>query len=123
MSASQTHGVKLSTYVGTFIALLALATLSLLLKGLPDAAAITLSLAIALIKASAVLLFFMHLIEERFSYRFVMIVSTLLVCILIGLTTLDPITRAPFPPAPSHNQSFLLRPASNAVIDATTSHD
>lgn len=98
---------KLSTYIYTYLALLALATLSLLLSGLPDALALTLSLAIGAVKAAAVLLLFMHLIEEPFSYRFVMIVSTVLVCILIALTVLDPITRAPFAPPPSHNDSYV----------------
>ena len=100
------HNVQLSTYVYTYLALLALATLSLLLSGLAGTLALTLALAIAAIKATAVLLRFMHLSEEPFSYRFVMIVSSLLVCVLIALTALDPITRAPFPPAPSQNSSY-----------------
>ena len=104
---SRREETKLSTYIFTYMALLALATLSLLLSGLPDALALTLSLAIGAVKAAAVLLLFMHLIEEPFSYRFVMIVSSVLVCILIALTVLDPITRAPFPPPPSHNDSYV----------------
>lgn len=101
------HQVKLSTYIGTFAALVVLATISLLLTGLPDTLAVTLSLCIAAVKAVAVLLFFMHLIEEPFSYRFVMLVSALLVTVFIVLTTLDPVTRAPFPPPPSRNASYI----------------
>ena len=101
-----THHVKLSTYLGTYAALVVLATVSLIATGLPDTLAVSVSLVIAAVKAVAVLLFFMHLIEEPFSYRFVMLVSTLLVGIFIALTTLDPLTRAPFPPPPSRNASF-----------------
>ena len=100
------HKVQLSTYLGTFAALVVLATISLLLTGLPDTLAVTLSLCIATVKAIVVLLFFMHLIEESFSSRFVMLVSTLLVTVFIVLTTLDPATRAPFPPPPSRNASY-----------------
>ena len=106
MTALPTTHVKLSTYVITFAALLALATLSLLLRGLPDSVAVALSLIIALVKALGVLLFFMHLIEERFSFRFVMLVSSLLVVVLVVLTTLDPMTRAPFPPSPGRNPTY-----------------
>jgi caa(3)-type oxidase subunit IV len=102
-----TPPAKLSTYIYTYLGLVALATLSLLLSGLPEGLAITLSLAIAALKAAAVLLLFMHLIEEPFSYRFVMIVSTVLVCVLIALTVLDPVTRAPFAPPPNRNDSYV----------------
>jgi cytochrome c oxidase subunit IV len=108
MTTSATPHVSLRAYIVTYVGLLGLATLSLVLSGLPDTAAFTVSMFIAVIKAIAVLLFFMHLIEQRFSYRFVMIVSALLVCILIALTTLDPMTRAPYPPPPSQNAAFRL---------------
>jgi cytochrome c oxidase subunit IV len=106
MTTTATSPVSLRTYLLTFVGLVGLATLSLVLSGLPDTISFTLSMVIASIKAIAVLLFFMHLIEERFSYRFVMIVSAMLVCILIALTTLDPMTRAPYPPPPSKNIAF-----------------
>jgi hypothetical protein len=35
-----------------------------------------------------------------------MVIATVLVCILVALTTLDPMTRAPYPPAPSKNIEF-----------------
>lgn len=106
MSTAATQQVTLRTYVLTFVGLLALATISLLLSGLPDSVAVTLSLVIAFAKAAMVLMFFMHLSEERFSFRFVMLISTLLVGILIVLTALDPATRAPYAPAPSENRSY-----------------
>ncbi|HET8936063.1 MAG TPA: cytochrome C oxidase subunit IV family protein [Polyangiales bacterium] len=101
--------MTLSSYIKTYLALVALATLSLLLKGLPDTLALSLSLVIAGIKAVVVLLFFMHLIEERFSFRFVMLVASLLVGVLVVLTALDPMTRAPYAPGPSHNPSYAHR--------------
>jgi cytochrome c oxidase subunit IV len=106
MSSPETERVSLAAYIWTYVGLVALATLSLALSGLPDFLAVTLSLVIASVKAVFVLLFFMHLIEERFSYRFVMLVSAVLVCILIVLTALDPATRAPYPPGPSNNASY-----------------
>lgn len=71
-----------------------------------DGAAHAARLLIASIKAVAVLMYFMHLCEERFSFRFVMLVSSMLVIVLIVLTLLDPLTRGPYPPGPSHNPSF-----------------
>jgi cytochrome c oxidase subunit IV len=106
MSSLVTQQVSLRTYVLNFVGLTALATVSLVLSGLPDSVAVTLSLVIAFTKAVLVLLFFMHLIEERFSFRFVMLVSTLLVGILIVLTVLDPATRGPYAPAPSENRNY-----------------
>lgn len=107
MAQPHTQRVKLSTYLLTYVVLIALATVSLFLKGLPEPLAVALSLVIAGVKAVAVLLHFMHLIEERFSTRYVMVVSSVLVGILIILTTLDPLTRGPFPPGPSRNPSFV----------------
>ena len=106
MTSPASPHVTVRTYVLTFVSLVVLATLSLVLSGLPDTVSFTLAMVIAFIKATTVLLFFMHLIEERFSFRFVMIVSTMLVFILIALTTLDPMTRAPYPPAPSQNIAY-----------------
>jgi caa(3)-type oxidase subunit IV len=102
---AQPHA-SLARYVLTYLALLGLATLALVLSRLPPTLAIVLSLAIAFAKALLVLAVFMHLREERFSYRFVMLISTVLVCIFVALTTLDPLTRGPYPPLPSQNPSY-----------------
>ncbi len=58
-----------------------------------------LSLLIATIKASLVLLFFMHLAGERLSIVLVPIVATALVVLLLGLVALDVGTRHTFPRA------------------------
>jgi caa(3)-type oxidase subunit IV len=96
----------LRTNVVAYIALIALATLSWLLGGVFGHAALGVALAIGAIKALLVWLVFMHLREERFSYRVVMLVALVLVGIFVGLTLLDPLTRAPFPPAPEQNPGF-----------------
>jgi cytochrome c oxidase subunit IV len=98
--------VTLRAYIATYIALLVLATASWLFAGLPDGSALIVALGIAAIKAVLVLLFFMHLIEERFSYRFVMLIAVVLVGVFISLTVLDPLTRGPYPPGPSQNTRF-----------------
>lgn len=96
----------LGSYLWTYAILLALATLAWQLTGLPHGLALSLSLAIALVKAVLVLMRFMHLREESFSFRYIMLISALLVSILIVLTTLDPLTRGPHAPAPEHNASY-----------------
>lgn len=105
MAHTQSNTIGLRAYVGTFVTLLTLATLSLLLSELRGTVALTVALGIAAIKALLVLLYFMHLRDERFSFRFVLVVSTVLCCLLIGLTALDPVTRA-HPEGPSHNPRF-----------------
>ena len=60
---------------------------------LPEAWAITVALAIAALKSTLVLLFFMHLIEQRATARLVIVVSVLLIVLLVGLTAADVATR------------------------------
>jgi cytochrome c oxidase subunit 4 len=99
--------IGLRAYVFTYVALLVLATLSLLLAGLPSSVALLIALSIGAIKALLVMIYFMHLREERFTVHFVMLVAVVLVGVFIGLTALDPATRGPYPPAPDHNPSFV----------------
>jgi cytochrome c oxidase subunit 4 len=101
------HPIGLRVYVFTYVGLLALATLSFLLAGLPSSIGLVVALTIAAIKAVLVMMYFMHLREERFSVHFVMIVAVLLVGVFVGLTALDPATRGPYPPAPEQNESFV----------------
>lgn len=115
VSHPKNNAIGMPAYVASFVALLVLATASLLMAGLPDRLALFVALSIAFAKALIVLFYFMHLREERFSYRFIMLVSTLLVCLLIGLTVLDPMTRA-HPPGPSHNTSFEVAGLSDAQL-------
>jgi caa(3)-type oxidase subunit IV len=104
--AAPSHRIGLRAYVATYLALLVLATLSWQVTGLPAAAGLPLALAIGVVKALLVLFVFMHLIEERFSVKFAMLVALVMVSILVGLTVLDPLTRAPYPPAPQQNANY-----------------
>src|SRR5438067_370378 len=99
-------------YLFTFVALLALATLSLGLSFLHwPKGDLVVSLVIAVFKALLVLFFFMHLAEERFSSRATILVSVMFVVILVGLTAADVATRHTFPPCPrpTANEPFYRR--------------
>jgi cytochrome c oxidase subunit 4 len=88
-------------YLVTWLVLLALTVVSwqvsLLDLGAFDLAA---SLLIAAVKATLVVLFFMHLAHGRFSTKMVVIVSALFVILLVALTAGDVATRHTFPRAP-----------------------
>lgn len=58
------------------------------------------SLAIASAMALLVLLFYMHLIEERFSVMMAPIVALLLIVLLVSLVVTDVATRHTFPKGP-----------------------
>jgi caa(3)-type oxidase subunit IV len=90
---SSTTRLSIRTYVWTYAALLALATVSWVIAGLHLPGAVALGLGIGAIKAVLVLAYFMHLAEEPFSFKLVIAVSAVLVAIFIGLTALDPLTR------------------------------
>lgn len=87
-------------YLVVWGALVALTLISLgasfLLRGGQD---VWIALAIAVVKSALVLLFFMHLVEERFANGLVVIVALILIATLVALTTADPATRFTFPPA------------------------
>ncbi|XYH92630.1 cytochrome C oxidase subunit IV family protein [Sorangium sp. So ce1128] len=94
------------TYVIVWLVLMALTLASYLLSlahlGGVDVVA---ALLIATAKTVLVLLFFMHLIEQRFANALPMIVSALLLGLLLALmisdvTTRQTISRGPIPPAP-----------------------
>ncbi len=90
--------ITASTYVIVFVALIALATISLLLSFVHwPAGDLPLSLVIALMKAMLVLWFFMHLSEQRFSNRFVVAVSVLMLVLLVSLASVDVASRKTFP--------------------------
>lgn len=97
------------TYVVTFVALLVLATVSLLLSLLHwPVWGLVVALVIAVAKALLVLFLFMHLIEQRFSNRMTMVASVLFVCLLVGLTAADVATRHTFAARtqPAPNEAF-----------------
>ncbi|WP_437751354.1 cytochrome C oxidase subunit IV family protein [Sorangium sp. So ce1389] len=94
------------TYVIVWLVLMALTLASYLLSlahlGGADVVA---ALLIATAKTVLVLLFFMHLIEQRFANALPMIVSALLLGLLLALMISDvvsreTISRGPVPPAP-----------------------
>ena len=84
----------LARYVGTFVALLLLTSLTLGLSFAHlGAASVPVALTIALAKSVLVALFFMHLIEHRTSSWLALLVAVLLAGTLIGLAFLDVVTR------------------------------
>jgi len=101
---SNPHSSRFSgarSHVLTWIALMILATLTLLLSrahfGHLD---IFFALIIAVVKTVLVALFFMELIEHRFVNSMVLIVSAGFVTLLISLTVADIVTRHTFPKGP-----------------------
>jgi cytochrome c oxidase subunit 4 len=93
---------SLARLVLVWLALLGLTALSFLLSlahlGPADVA---LSLAIAVAKSGLVALFFMHLVEERFSVVMAPLLALFLLLVLIGLVVTDVATRRTFPRAPA----------------------
>ena len=100
------------TYVLTFVGLLALATLSLLLSFLHwTTGDLVVSLVIAAAKALLVLMFFMHLVEQRAANRLTVVVSLGFAALLIGLTAADVATRHVVPARvrPPQTDKFYVR--------------
>jgi cytochrome c oxidase subunit 4 len=88
-------------YLATWIGLVALTLLTFAFSFLHTGAwEIPIAMLIAIAKTTLVLLFFMHLIEQRFINSFVVIFSMVLVAMLIAVTTIDVQTRRTFPRAP-----------------------
>jgi cytochrome c oxidase subunit IV len=67
--------------------------------GLGDAE-LGIALGISVVKTLVVLFVFMHLIEQRFANRLVVIVTFLFIVLLVTLTAADPLTRKTFAPRP-----------------------
>jgi cytochrome c oxidase subunit IV len=85
-------------YVAVWLALLALTGLSFLLSRLHlGATDVAVALAIAAAKTTLVGLFFMHLVEARFSVVMVPVMSAFLLLLLLGLVVTDVATRRTFP--------------------------
>jgi cytochrome c oxidase subunit 4 len=95
MTRAQVTGIET---VATFVALVGLATESLLISLLHwRAGGLVVSLVIAAVKMLLVLWFFMHLREERCTHRLTIFVSLGFVALLVLLTTTDVATRHTFP--------------------------
>jgi cytochrome c oxidase subunit IV len=85
-------------YVLVWVALMVLTgvTVAVWKTQMPLAMRVTASLAVAVVKATLVALFFMHLWEHGGVNRLVMGTSVLFVVLLIGLVLMDNATRFPF---------------------------
>ncbi|WP_437948573.1 cytochrome C oxidase subunit IV family protein [Sorangium sp. So ce296] len=88
-------------YLWTLMALVALTLLSFALSFLRTGAwEIPIALLIAVVKSVLVLLFFMHLVEQKFINAFAIIVAVSFLALLLSLVVADVATRRTFPPAP-----------------------
>ena len=86
----------LSSYAGTYLALLLLATGSLVLSRL-HLGGLSVALGIAAAKAILVLWFFMHLSAQSASSRLAVLAAVVMIGTLVALTALDVETRHTFP--------------------------
>ncbi|HZU97168.1 MAG TPA: cytochrome C oxidase subunit IV family protein [Planctomycetota bacterium] len=88
--------VRTRTYFLVYLGLVALSALTFGLSFAPiGAIEIPAALAIAIAKALLVLLFFMHLVEEKRPYWIFMLTGALLLAILVAIMALDVVTREP----------------------------
>ena len=102
---SDEGAVSARPYVLTWLALVALAGLTLLLSSVElGALQWPVALGIASVKAALVALFFMHLRESQTANRLVLVVGVLFVVLLVAFSSADVATRdasLPAPPASS----------------------
>jgi cytochrome c oxidase subunit 4 len=93
--------VSSAAYLATFGSLIALTALTFSVSFLElGAFEVPVALAIAMAKGTLVALFFMHLIEQRFVNRMVLIISVLFIALLVTLVVADVATRHTFPVGP-----------------------
>jgi cytochrome c oxidase subunit 4 len=90
------RAVPFAIYAGTYLALLLLATGSLVLSRV-HLGGLAVALVIATVKAILVLWFFMHLSTQKASSRLAVLTAVTLIGLLVGLTALDVETRHTFP--------------------------
>src|SRR5437762_2657760 len=111
MATTHKH-LTATQYVLTWAALIVLAAISLGASFLGwTSADLAISLVIASMKATLVAWFFMHLAEQRFANRLVVVIAVLLFALLISLMALDVATRHTFPkgPRPGEDNQFYQR--------------
>jgi cytochrome c oxidase subunit IV len=68
--------------------------------GLSGGAELFVALTISMVKTVIVLFIFMHLVEQRFANRLIVIVTFLFIVLMVSLTAADPLTRKTFPRTP-----------------------
>lgn len=84
----------MTRYSLTFAALLVLTTLTLVLSFVSlGSLQIPVAVAIALSKSVLIALFFMHLVEQRWTNALAVMTTVVLIAILVGLTVLDVASR------------------------------
>ncbi len=66
---------------------------------------LVIALTISVVKTFVVLFIFMHLVEQRFANRLVVILTFLFIVLLVTLTVADPLTRKTFPQRPDPSAS------------------
>lgn len=82
------------TYARTWLALVVLAAISVAISGLPLGAwSVPLALAIAVVKALLIVLFFMHLIDGGTVYRIAAGTAFVFIVLLSSLMATDVVTR------------------------------
>jgi cytochrome c oxidase subunit 4 len=90
-SQSEHEEVGYGIYILTWIALLVLTAITVTVAGMHlGSLSILVALAVAAVKATLVLSFFMHLRYERPLFRIMFLVVIITLAIFIGLTFLDP---------------------------------
>lgn len=100
---SEPHVLPLKTYFAVFGALLVLTVLTVVVSviGLPQPAAIIVAMVVALIKASLVVLWFMHLkYDDRF-YSLIFVISIFFLVLFFVFTSMDVFTRGQVNPEES----------------------
>ncbi len=91
------HNPSALLYTGVWLALLALTALTYLMHHVPTGRfSIVIALAIALTKACLVVVFFMHLRQGGSTAIAYFLLAVIYVTLLIGLISLDVVTRVPF---------------------------
>jgi cytochrome c oxidase subunit 4 len=98
--ASHTH-TSARGYTAVWLALLVLTAISYAVaQAHVGALEIPIMLTVAIVKAALVVMIFMHLREQPFAPRMVIVVSALFVILLVALTVADVVTRTTYPAAP-----------------------
>jgi cytochrome c oxidase subunit IV len=91
-------------YIAVFVILVALTVLTVALSFIPSPGVMHIlgGQLIAAVKASLVVLFFMHVLRSNAQTRAVIIVTIFWFCLLMGLTLIDYFTRGMIPNLPGH---------------------
>lgn len=107
-------------YVAVWIALLLLTALTVALGRLHLAGSwgLLVALAIAVVKSTLVVLFFMHLWDHGGANRLVLATTLVFVALLIGLVLLDSATRFPLANPPTEATMRLMPPGPGAAPQA-----